>query len=217
MLLAAAVGLAFLTLTLVGWAPLAWGLVALIVAAALFFSWALWASSVPGSVGSRKGLATLPMTLAGVVQAHEALWSRNPAGYPEGARFGLVAVFTLDPEWRDDPFWLAWMARRLQHLRDNPTRTADETAIAQRLEGERDDGTSRIPASISGNASTYWVSPLYTRDQFPECQLPEDGLLPILLTSDAAAGADAVRMIRAWPAAMWPLAGRSDRPRYDAG
>ena len=97
------------------------------------------------------------------------------------------------------------MARRLGHLRDTPSRDPDETRITQRLEAEADDGTSRIPASIAGNDSTYWVSPHYRGAMLPDGRLPGDGLLPILLEPAVKAGDEAVRMIRAWPLSFWPM------------
>ena len=211
---AAVVGLSQLVLWLLPIAWLAWTLIAAIALAGLGFAWIMWSGSVPGNVGRRAPLRTLPLTLASVVQAHEALREAQHPGYPEGARFGLVAVFTLDPEWRDDPAWLSWMARRLAHLRDHPARTADETRVAQRLEGERDDGTSRIPPSIAGNAATFWVSPDVHRELLPERRIPDDELLPILLDANAAPGSEAVGMARLWPAVLWPLAPRSDRARF---
>ena len=211
---ATVVGLSQLIVWLLPVAWLAWTLIALVALAGLGFGWIMWTGSVPGSIGRKGALRTLPLTLAAVVQAHEALREAKHPDYPEGARFGLVAVFTLDPEWRDDPTWLSWMARRLSHLRDHPTRTADETAIAQRLEGERDDGTSRIPPSIAGNEATYWVSPNVHRDLLPERRIPDDGLLPLLLEADAVPGKEAARMVRPWPAVLWPLAPRSDSARF---
>ena len=207
-------GLSRLALWLVPFAALAWAIVAVFALLGLVIAAFMWIGSTPASMARKRPLRTLPLTLASVVQAHEALHETKHPGYPEGARFGLVAVFTLDPAWRDDPTWLSWMARRLAYLRDHPARTADETRIAQRLEGERDDGTSRIPPTIAGNGATYWVSPTLTRDQLPERRLPDDGLLPILLEADAAPGREAVRMARPWPAPLWPLAPRSDRARF---
>ncbi|PRY92058.1 hypothetical protein BCF33_2752 [Hasllibacter halocynthiae] len=211
---AALVGLSQLAFWLIPSDTVAWVLVGLLAFLTVGFAWIMWQGSVRGSIGRSGPLRTLPLTLAHVVQAHEALREDKHPGYPDGARFGLVAVFTLDSDWRDDAGWLSWMARRLAHLRDHPTRSADETRIAQRLEGERDDGTSRIPASVSGNEATYWVSPLVTRDQLPERRIPDDELLPIVLEEGAAPGAEAVRMVRFWPAVLWPLAPRSDRARF---
>ena len=197
-------GLAWLAVWLL---PGRWGTAAAAVVAAvtLAVEWANWTAGLPAAVRGRGELRALPMTLAAVVQAFEALWVRSHPDYPDGARFGLVAVFTLDPRHRDDPAWLGWMARRLAWLRDHEAGTPDETRVARRLEGEHDDGTSRIPASVSGNDATYWVSPKYERRHLPGDKLPSDGLLPILLEPGAAAGADRVAVRRPWPAELWPL------------
>ena len=203
--LAVGVGLAALCWWLIPWAVVAWIAVALILLATWVLVVMTWQDSVPGSVRQRGELKSLPLTLASIVQAHEALWDPENSDYPTGARFGLVAVFSLDPTRRDDVAWLGWMARRLGHLRDTPSRDPDETRITQRLEAEADDGSSRIPTSIAGNDSTYWVSPHYRGAMLPDGRLPGDGLLPILLESGAAAGVEVVRMRREWPLSLWPM------------
>ncbi len=199
------VGLAALAWWLIPWTVVAWIAIAVILLATAVLVVLTYQDSVLGSVRKRGELRSLPLTLASVVQAHEALWEPESSGYPEGARFGLVAVFSLDPKRRDDPAWLGWMARRLGHLRETPSRDPDETRITQRLESEADDGTSRIPTSIAGNDATYWVSPHYRGAMLPGNRLPGDGLLPILLEPDAAPGAEAVRMRREWPLSLWPM------------
>ena len=202
---AGGLGLAALMWWLVPWAVVAWVGIALVLLAMAVLVVITWRDSVPGSLRRREELGALPLTLASVVQAHEALWDPEGSDYPTGARFGLVAVFSLDPARRDDPAWLGWMSRRLAHLRESPSRDPDETRITQRLEAEADDGSSRIPASIAGNDATYWVSPHYYNALLPGGRLPADGLLPILLEPGAKAGDEAVRMHRPWPLALWPM------------
>ncbi len=182
-----------------------WTLGLLIAVPGLGLAAITYLGSTTAAVRPAKPLRTLPMTLAVVVQAFEALWVADHPDYPHGARFGLVAVFSLDPQRRDDLAWLSWLARRLAWLRDNGADDPDETRLAQRLEGEADDGTSRLPPSVTGNDATYWISPHYTRDDLPGERLPEDRILPILLERGATAGAERVAMARPWPAELWPL------------
>ena len=116
-----------------------------------------------------------------------------------------MLVFTLDPRRRDDTAWLGWLARRLAWLRDHGADDPDETRIAQRLEGEADDGTSLLPASVTGNDATYWASPMITRSQLPGDRLPADRLVPVLLPAGAKAGDAEVKIDRVWPPQLWPL------------
>ena len=162
-------------------------------------------SVLPATTWRAGPLRRQPVVLGHVVQALEALWVRSHPGYADGGRFGLVIVFALDPQRRDDPAWLSWMARRMAWLRDHGAEDPDETRIAQRLEGEADDGTSRIPPSVAGNDATYWVSPLITRDQLPGDRLPFDRLLPLVLAGAPRPGDAEVKLLRLWPPQLWPL------------
>ena len=204
-------GLAALAAWLVPWPWVRWPLVGLILGATGFVAWATWRELPSVAIGRRGPLRGNPLTLAAVVQAFEALWVADHPDYPQGARFGLVLVYSLDPRRRDDPAWLNWLARRLAWLRDNGAEDPDETRIAQRLEGEADDRTSRLPAGVTGNDATYWASPMIVRYALPGSKLPADGLVPVLLEATATPGAERVELERVWPGELWPL---RDRPPW---
>ena len=229
----AAIGFGLMALAwwLVPWLWASLTLMALIAIVAGFLAVSTLFNLPSLSLRRRRELRELPLTLACVVQAFEALWVEKHPDYPEFARFGLVAVYSLDSQRKNDPAYLGWLARRLAWLRDNGAEDPDETRLAQRLEGEADDATSRLPASVTGNDATYWASPLYTRLALPGARLPGDRLLPILLEAGVTPGADPVPMARPWPPELWPLrdrppwanrpdepaAGRSDREEPPAG
>lgn len=158
-------------------------------------------------------LRTQPLTLAAVVQAHEALRSptvRRSQKYARHEGFRMVAVFTLGERYRDDAAWLRWMADRLYALRESPATTPDETRVAQRLIDEADDHTSKIPPSIAGNDATYWVRYVCRPSDLPNDVVPSDGLLPVVLEANVRAGADEVRVAYPWPLRLWPR--RSPKP-----
>ena len=69
-------------------------------------------SVLPATTWRTGRVRTQPLVIAHVVQAFEALWVPSHPEYPDGARFGLVLVFTLDPRRRVDTAWLGWLARR---------------------------------------------------------------------------------------------------------
>ena len=201
-------GLAALAWWLVPWPLVMWPLVGLILLVTLFLMWTTYAEMPSASVGRRGPLRENPLTLAVVVQAFEALWVADHPDYPQGARFGLVLVYSLDERRRDDVAYLGWLARRLAWLRDNGAEDADETRIAQRLEGEADDDTSRLPPGVTGNDATYWASPLIVRYTLPGSKLPADRVVPVLLKAGSTPGAERVEVARLWPGELWPLRSR---------
>ena len=67
---------------LIPWAVVAWIAVALILLATGVLVVMTWQDSVPGSVRQRGELKSLPLTLASIVQAHEALWDPENSDYP---------------------------------------------------------------------------------------------------------------------------------------
>ncbi len=199
-----------------GWNVVRIGLILLVVGFAALVVQSLRKNHAVGSVseddvdqfvtdGELSDMRTLPHVLAAVVQARNELFDPGHASPMDLARYGLVAVFTLDPTWRNDPAWLAWMARRLRWLRDHAAETADETRIAQRLEAESDDLSRHIPLSVAGNAQTFWVTPYYRHVDLPEGVIPADRLLPILITTDDPTRGEEVDFVRAWPPGAWPL------------
>ncbi len=185
------------------WATLLYAAIAFCLLVLLPFLYTL--SVLPATTWRAGRVKTQPLVIAHVVQAIEALWVPSHPDHPDGARFGLVMVFTLDPRRRDDTAWLGWLARRLAWLRDHGADDPDETRLAQRLEGEADDGTSLLPASVTGNDATYRASPMITRSQLPSDRLPADRLVPVLLPADAKAGDAEVKIDRVWPPQLWPL------------
>ncbi len=222
MILVVAALLAGVVWWLVPWPIVQWICYGLVGLVALALCYTTYLEMPRAALRRPDELKRLPMTLASVVQAFEALLVASHPDYPHGARFGLVAVFTLDSRRRDDVAWLNWMSRRLAWLRDHGADDPDETRVAQRLESEADDGTSKLPPSVSGNDATYWFSPMVVRQELPGERLPGDGLLPILLPAEARPGDDAVRPVRLWPAELWPLryrppwANRPDDPDVSA-
>lgn len=72
----------------------------------------------------------LLLTLAAIGRAYETPSEARPPGYPKGARFGLVGMVMLDHDWRHDDPWLNWATQWFGHLREQPSRSGDETHIA---------------------------------------------------------------------------------------
>ena len=122
-----------------------------------------------------------PLMLGRVVQAYNTLFDPDFHDENKNMFYGMVVVYTLEPHHRDDPGWLDWMGRRLRWLRDNEATTADETLIANRLEAEKEDATHRLPASVTGNENTFWITVNTRNDHLPENRVPPNRLVALLV------------------------------------
>ena len=129
-----------------------------------------------GEAMAKELAATLPLALAGVVQANNDLYQPGAGAYA-----GAVVVFSTDAARGLDYQWLTRTVAKLKTLKSQGSSDPALASIVQVLSNERSLPDMALPPSLTEGVPARLYATTINGDELPGKCLPADGVIPALI------------------------------------